>query len=46
MLETAYKYSESINAKGEQFSTESLVKFLLFEQYKKVRDLDFLSVLI
>jgi len=34
MLETAYKYSESINAKGEQFSTESLVKFLLFEQYK------------
>jgi hypothetical protein len=28
------KYSNSINAKGEQFSTESLIMSLLFEQYK------------
>ena len=35
MLQSSlYKYSNSINAKGEQFSTESLIMSLLFEQYK------------
>ena len=34
MLEAAYKYSKSINAKGEQSSTESLIMSLMFEQYK------------
>ena len=35
MLQSSpYKYSHSINAKGEQFSTESLIMSILFEQYK------------
>jgi hypothetical protein len=34
MLQSSYKYSNAINAKGEQFSTEALIMFLLFEQYK------------
>ena len=35
MLQSSYKYSNAINAKGEQFSTESLIMSLLFEQYKR-----------
>jgi hypothetical protein len=34
MLEAAYKYSNSINARDEQSSTESLIISILFEQYK------------
>lgn len=34
MLQSLYKYSDSINAKGEQLSTESMIMSLLFEQYK------------
>jgi hypothetical protein len=35
MLQSSYaKYSDAINAKDEQFSTESLIMSLLFEQYK------------
>ncbi len=34
MLQSAYKYSNEINVKGEQFSTESLIMSILFEQYK------------
>jgi hypothetical protein len=34
MLQSAYKYSNAINSKGEQFSTESLIMSLSFEQYK------------
>ncbi len=34
MLQSSYKYSTAINVKGEQFSTESLIMSLLFEQYK------------
>ena len=34
MLQSSYKYSNSINAKGENYSTESLLMSLLFEQYK------------
>jgi hypothetical protein len=34
MLQSSYKYSNAINVKGEQFSIESLIMSLLFEQYK------------
>ncbi len=34
MLQSSYKYSNAINAKGEEYSTESLIMSLLFEQYK------------
>ncbi|HEX5186740.1 MAG TPA: hypothetical protein VFV86_07600 [Nitrososphaeraceae archaeon] len=34
MLKNCYKYSSSITAKGEDYSTESLLMSLLFEQYK------------
>ena len=34
MLQLSYKYSNAINAKGEQSSTESLIMSILFEQYK------------
>lgn len=36
MLKSCYKYSPSINAKGEDYSTESLLMSILFEQYKKI----------
>ena len=35
MLKICYKYSESISAKGRDYSTESLLMTLLFEQYKR-----------
>jgi hypothetical protein len=34
MLQSSYKYSSAINAKGEEYSTESLIMSLLLEQYK------------
>lgn len=34
MLQSAYKYSNAIDAKGENYTTESLLMSLLFEQYK------------
>jgi hypothetical protein len=34
MLQSSHKYSNAINAKDEQFSTESLIMSLLLEQYK------------
>jgi hypothetical protein len=34
MLQSSYKYSNAINAKGENNSTESLIMSLLLEQYK------------
>ncbi len=34
MLQSSYKYSNAINAKGENYSTESLIMSLLLEQYK------------
>jgi hypothetical protein len=34
MLESSYKYSSSISAKGKEYSTESLMMSLIFEQYK------------
>ena len=37
MLQSSYKYSNAINAKGEQFSTESLIMSLLLEQYRLLK---------
>ena len=36
MLQMSYKYSDAINGKGEQFSTESLLLTLVFEQDKLI----------
>jgi hypothetical protein len=36
MLKSAYKYSGSIEAKGENYSAQSLLMSLIFEQYKKL----------
>ena len=45
MLKKCYQYLPSINAKGKDFSTESLLITLLFEQYKKQQQLLSLSSL-
>jgi len=34
MLQSSYKYSNAINAKGEQFSNKLVIMSILFEQYK------------
>ena len=34
MLQSSYKYSSSINAKGKEFTTESLLMSLIFDQNK------------
>jgi hypothetical protein len=34
MLEQCYKYEDSINSKGEYYSTESLLMSLVFVQHK------------
>ena len=34
MLQSSYKYSSSINAKGKENSTESLFMTLIFDQQK------------
>lgn len=34
MLQSSYKYSGAINAKGKEFSTESLLISLIFDQHK------------
>ena len=34
MLQLSYKYSNAIDAKGENYSTASLIMSLLLEQYK------------
>ena len=34
MLQSSYKYSNAIEAKGENYATESLIMSLLLEQYK------------
>ena len=36
MLQSSYKYSSSINSKGNEYSTEPLFITLIFEQYKKL----------
>lgn len=38
MLRSAYKYSPSIEARGENYSTQSLLMSLLFEQYKIINN--------
>jgi hypothetical protein len=37
MLQSSYKYSNAINAKGENYATESLLMSLLFEQQYKIK---------
>ena len=34
MLQPSYKYSDAINAKGKEFSTESLLISLIYDQHK------------
>ena len=34
MLQSSYKYSDTIDAKGREFSTESLFISLIFDQHK------------
>ena len=36
LLQSSYKYSDAIDMKGEQYSTESLFISLIFEQHKKM----------
>jgi len=36
MLKSIYRYSNSIEVKGENYATESLIMSLLLEQYKKL----------
>jgi len=38
MLQSSYKYSDAINAKGEQYSTESLLLSLIFDQHKLINN--------
>jgi hypothetical protein len=40
MLHLSYLYSSSINAKGKEFSTESLLISLIFDQHKKMLLID------
>ncbi|MGH9999770.1 MAG: hypothetical protein ACRD6Q_00960 [Nitrososphaeraceae archaeon] len=34
MLQSSYKYSDAINAKGKEFSTQSQLISLIFDQHK------------
>jgi hypothetical protein len=36
MLQSSYKYSNAINAKGENYATESLLMSIFLEHHKKV----------
>ena len=38
MLQASYKYSDAINAKGEQYSPESLLLSLVFDQHKLINN--------
>jgi hypothetical protein len=40
MLKLAYNYSDSIEAKGEMYSTQSLLMSLLLDQHKKLSRYD------
>ena len=39
MLKSAYKYSDAIEAKGENYSTQSLLMSILLERHKKLLQL-------
>ncbi|MGZ8890927.1 MAG: hypothetical protein ACXW0J_05940 [Nitrososphaeraceae archaeon] len=41
---SSYKYSLSINAKGKEFSTESLLISLIFDQHKMMLPNSFLTI--
>ncbi len=34
MLQSSYRYADAINAKGKEFSTDSLLISLIFDQHK------------
>jgi hypothetical protein len=36
MLNDCYRYSQAVNAKGEPFPTESLLRALIFSQHKLI----------
>jgi hypothetical protein len=36
MLKSTYKYSGAIEAKGEEYSTQSLIMSILLEHHKKL----------
>ena len=36
LMKSAYKYSSSIEAKGENYATQSLLMSLLLDQHKKI----------
>ena len=44
MLQSSYKYSVAINAKGDQYSTESLLISLIFDQHKMMLPNSFLTI--
>ncbi len=37
MIQSSYKYSKSINVKGENYAIESLLMSLIFEQHKMMK---------
>jgi hypothetical protein len=39
MIQSVYKYSSSIDAKGEDYATESLLISLIFEQHKLMKNI-------
>lgn len=46
MLKNCYQYSASISAKGRDYSTESLLMTLLFEQYKRTTSTTIPTIII
>jgi hypothetical protein len=38
MLQSSYTYSNSVNAKGENYTTESLIMSLLLEQQYNIKN--------
>jgi len=46
MLQSSYKYSSPIDTKGKENSTEALFMTLIFEQYKKMRLIQTIVIII
>jgi hypothetical protein len=47
MLKSAYKYSNSIEAKGENYSTQSLLMSLLLDQHKRLlKSIDICKIIL
>jgi hypothetical protein len=45
MIQSIYKYSGAIDAKGENYATESLLISLIYEQHKKIIEMTIHSLL-